>query len=371
MTRDQIKRATEAFLGLTIDDNDLSPCPYAGILHDAATGSRACRWTWNSADGMPHVKCLHAKCQDAWSEKIKELYRHLRAMQRAERGDAPARPYDPQNAPLPREPKKRPPSAPAFDPVAAERIAARCKLPEITPWMLRMASTVAIPDDPRLHGALLIDKLYRPGENILVFTRFASQGQYIHTSGAPKSWRLGSEPGVKAVESPHLPYEGPEGVWFLTAPVIGKWVPNPNKKDEHGNQLPGRRHAACCTRFPFLVLESDNLPPAVWLKILAQLEAPIAAIYGSGGKSIHALIAVNADTPQQFNLTREHYLRTLPRIGADWAAMTAVRLSRLPGCLRRGAKDKTGTWRPYDKPRLQELLYLNPSPDCTPLQELF
>ncbi len=41
--------------------------------------------------------------------------------------------------------------------------------------------------------------------------------------------------------------------------------------------------------------------------------------------------------------------RVLPIFGADPGAMTPVRLTRLPGCTRKG--------------RMQELIYLNPAPD--------
>jgi hypothetical protein len=38
-----------------------------------------------------------------------------------------------------------------------------------------------------------------------------------------------------------------------------------------------------------------------------------------------------------------------------------VRLSRLPGCFREGADGDAGYVK-YTKPRLQELIYLNPKP---------
>ena len=47
----------------------------------------------------------------------------------------------------------------------------------------------------------------------------------------------------------------------------------------------------------------------------------------------------------------------LIQIGADIAALSAVRLTRLPGC--------------YRGHRLQKLLYLNPRPDGRPISKLF
>jgi len=47
-------------------------------------------------------------------------------------------------------------------------------------------------------------------------------------------------------------------------------------------------------------------------------------------------------------------------LGADPGALTAVRLTRLPFCFREGTKPKDGPYIRYEKPRLQELLYLAP-----------
>jgi hypothetical protein len=93
---------------------------------------------------------------------------------------------------------------------------------------------------------------------------------------------------------------------------------------------------------------------------LVQLSFPIVAIYTSGGRSIHALVKVDCTTKASFDSLRDSLIQVLAPLGADAAAMTAVRLSRLPGLLRHGAKDKEGILKPYRAPRLQKLLWLNP-----------
>jgi hypothetical protein len=45
------------------------------------------------------------------------------------------------------------------------------------------------------------------------------------------------------------------------------------------------------------ILESDQLPPKIWLKILVQLRIRIVVIYSSGGSSVHSLLTPSA---QQF-----------------------------------------------------------------------
>ena len=59
---------------------------------------------------------------------------------------------------------------------------------------------------------------------------------------------------------------------------------------------------------------------------------------------------------------RDVLVDRLGALGADCAAMSAVRLSRLAGCLRGGKRDRDGRLIRYAKPALQRLIYLNPNP---------
>lgn len=359
------RKLTEAFCGVTINpDTNTSACPFAGQLHDHGS-DRDVLWRWDAMSGKPHAHCFHAKCQQAWDALMRDLYHHLNEVTRQQAGGSNTRPHS-GKAMLPAKPVDKSPRIVPCDHALAAYVASLNPLAEITEDMLLAASPVRIPEDPTTHGALLIDTLYQPGEHVLVFTSFRSQGQYLHTAGGA-TYRLSAQPGVQAVTSPRLPAGGPEGVWYLVQPVTGTWQPNPAQKTADGSVKKGRRHAACCTRFPYAVLESDELEPAVWLRILTQLEDPIAAIYTSGGKSVHALVKVDAPSAEVFNQHRDRLVRRLAVVGADPAAITAVRLSRLPGCLRHGTAGPDGKAVPYDQPRLQRLLYLNPNPAAAPL----
>ena len=362
------RKTIEEYCGVTLTADDTSACPFAGKLHDSASGDRAVKWSFPEDGGKPHAHCFHAKCQDAWNDLIRGLYREINARTRAPRdGEAAGR--APRRSALPAPPKEQPVRAAKLDHARAELLAARCPVADVTGDMLRAISPVAIPPDPAAHGCLLIDTLYERGEHVLVFTTFASQGQYLHTAGTKDFYRLGNKPGIKAKRAPRLPLSGREGVWYLTSPVLGTWQPNPHRTAPGGGQALGRRHTACCTRFPYLVLESDEVPPGVWLRILVQLREQIAAVYSSGGKSIHTLLKVDARSPEEFNLHRARMLSRLCLVGADPAAITPVRLSRLPGCTRRGSTDSSGTYHEYSEPRMQELYYLNPNPTREPLTE--
>src|SRR5205085_11535840 len=82
----------------------------------------------------------------------------------------------------------------------------------------------------------------------------------------------------------------------------------------------------------------------------------IAAIHSSGGRSVHALVRIDARTKSEWDKERDAMRETLVRLGADPGAMSAVRLTRLPGCYRNRS--------------LQKLLYLNPEPPMRPLLEI-
>lgn len=349
------KEIAEEILGYPIREDGCAPCPGAA-LHTAQSGPRDWR-IWFDGEGKPHEYCFHNSCQGARDDFMRVLYRAISAEERGTRGTR--KPTPKYQRPLPATPKARKVQAEALNEDLALALAARVE-EEITFDWLKSHSPVEIPDNNRACGELLLNELYPTGSRILVFTAFASQGQYMYVVG-DGAYKLGRKPGVEPVKAPRLPAGGDSGVWYLTAPITGKWEPNPGKRDAMGNLMPGRRHAACCTSFPYLVLESDVLTADVWLKILVQLADPIVAVYTSGGKSVHALVKVSAATPEEFNAIKAEYVLRLSSVGADAAAITPVRLSRLPGCMRHGATGENGTYFKYDKPRLQELLYLNPA----------
>jgi hypothetical protein len=182
-----------------------------------------------------------------------------------------------------------------------------------------------------------LDNLYQQGEKVIVFTKYQSQGQVVY------------EVGKSSISD--LPGGGPDGIWFLTNPVDGI---------EHLNedQKMSRRSKEAITAWRYLVLECDHEDKfpgvnSLWLSALVQLPLKIAAIYTSGGKSVHALVRLDASSKEEWDAKRDKIKPILVPIGADPSAMTAVRLSRLPQTLRGRMP--------------QRLLYLNPQPDGTPI----
>lgn len=364
---EQIAIARQFFPDLQEIGNGICQATCPGIdCHSTGNGPRDYRIWFEDGKG-PHDHCVHASCAAARDAVMQQLYSALR--RKCPTVAANLRRYNANRAAFTAAPTIRKAPVEPFDEVEAAAAAGQCPILVDDAW-LRANSPVPIPDQPLEWPRLLLDSIYEPGERILVFTKFASQGQVLHTCKGP-TVRLEEHPPSFGCTPHHPPTAFPKGAqngcWFLASPVTGNWQPNDNNRDKYGAKL-GRRHAACATRFPYLVLESDEATPSVWLRILVQLADPIVAIYTSGGKSYHALVRVNCTTKEDFDIQRQRYITRLAALGADPAAITAVRLTRLPGCLRYGSGDGQHH-KPYldaagqPAPRMQQLLYLNPAAD--------
>jgi hypothetical protein len=175
-----------------------------------------------------------------------------------------------------------------------------------------------------------LEGLYREGESVVIFNDQASQGRL---------WRRG-----KSLR--RFLHGAPLGVWFLVQPVDGRYYPNPRTGGE------SRRSEESVTDWRYAVLECDHKPAEVykplWLSMLIQMPLDIVALVDSGGKSIAAILRVNALSKAQWDDFGAELKRIFVPLGADRGALTAVRLTRLPGCER----IETG--------RMQRLLWFNP-----------
>jgi hypothetical protein len=215
-----------------------------------------------------------------------------------------------------------------------------------------------------------LGELFEDGERVLVFTNERTQGDFgFHVAkgeSAPgRSYRLGDRPGVKP-RAESIPTTGRLGVWMLANPVDGVWKPN-GTVDRHGRPITSRRSGPNVTAWRFLLLESDDLPPEQWLNIVANLPLPIAAIYTSGGRSVHVLVRLDARTQDELRQAAEIIGPVLAKLGGDWKALSSVRLTRLPCCAREGkmADDGKGgkSYRKFPQPEMQRLLWLDPDPE--------
>lgn len=363
LPRTTILRICEDVLGeaLTITTGergqDVAYCTCPGRdAHTKGNGQRDCRVIFTD-EGTVRLKCFHSSCEAARETAVKEIYRRIAAARKAGGYTADPQPQRRKAAEIPRRAEHH--KAWAAD------IAARCPISPGISW-LKSISPVPIPDTPTDWPPLLLDNLFDEGDQILIFTRFASQGQYIYRPH-DYLYKAAEHPGERDNDTPGIswPTHTPEGAWYLTAPITGEWLP---KADGEGYT---RRSAGNCTRFPYVIMESDSMAPAAWLRILVQMRYPIAAVYTSGGKSVHSVIRIAAlpnaggrvpSSPDEFRrivygdgTKANPGIKTyLVNLGADPAAIRPVQLSRLPGFVRGEKVEQRG------ERALQRLLYLAP-----------
>ena len=112
------------------------------------------------------------------------------------------------------------------------------------------------------------------------------------------------------------------------------------------NPLDGmRRKNECVTAWRHALIESDELPVDDQVNIMLDLGLPISTVTTSGGKSVHALVRVDAEGPRHYAECVEqlHAICNDAGMHVDGANKNAARLTRLAGVTRGG--------------NMQELLY--------------
>ncbi len=114
-------------------------------------------------------------------------------------------------------------------------------------------------------------------------------------------------------------YDRRAGAWVRINPLDGKGVKNEN-----------------VTAFRYALVESDCMPPEQQNALIRELELPVAALVYSGGKSVHAIVRIDADSYDEYR-KRVDYLYNICRkngLEIDRQNRNPSRLSRLPGVLR-------------------------------------
>jgi len=309
--------------------------------HDT-TFKAACVLVWDFGlspeEAWPVALEYNARCMPPWSEhdlrrKLLQALNH--PGHQKPRGYLLGGPPAYANDWHPHGEWKRPPK-PSYQPDKLEQVAA--KLPELVDAEYLEARSKFTCWNRSPAGVLA--KLYQPGEKVLIFTDWQSQGQklWIHPG---ESGKLGTLDQYR---------QGFKDVWFLCNPVDGQYHWNPREEKD------SRRSEESITSWRHAVIESDEAEPSQWLRVLVQLPLFISAIYESGKRSVHALVRIDADSKAEWDRNvRGELLPILTTLGADPGALTAVRLTRLPNCQR----EETG--------KLQRLLYLDPEPDGEPI----
>ena len=118
-------------------------------------------------------------------------------------------------------------------------------------------------------------------------------------------------------------YREEVGAWIRFNPLDGKGIKNDNVTD-----------------FRYALVESDSMPLEEQNSIIRQLELPVAVMVYTGGKSIHAIVRVDATNYEEYR-KRVDYLYSVCKkngLDIDRQCRNPSRLSRLPGVTRNGKK---------------------------------
>jgi hypothetical protein len=306
-------------------------------------------FTLSQEAALPFLRQYNQRCQPAWSEH--ELKYKLASASGFEprNGDFPAPGYllAGDKIPLSAETspvlEAAPQAKPAYDPAYLERFTEELA-DEIDQEYLELRSEFTC--DNRSPAGFL-HKVFRPGEHVWVTDNtFSSDGLIWAHDGSLQN----------LAELNHL-VDGHQGVWYLSNPIDGAPHQLERLVSARNRQGISFRAAECVTDWRYIVLETDDAPEDLWLKALCLLRLPLVAIYHSGGRGAHALVNLGVSTLQGWREQLDPHRDHLIRLGACPGTLTPVRLSRLPNCLR----GQTG--------RLQQLLYLAPNADFTPIAE--
>ena len=118
-------------------------------------------------------------------------------------------------------------------------------------------------------------------------------------------------------------YKRQAGAWIRFNPLDGQGVKNENVAD-----------------FRYALVESDTLPIEKQNAIIRELELPVAALVHSGGKSLHAIVRIEAASYEEYR-KRVDFLYDVCRkngLDIDRQNRNPSRLSRMPGVTRNGRK---------------------------------
>lgn len=148
----------------------------------------------------------------------------------------------------------------------------------------------------------------------------ANKGAHDQTAGAliERLAKYGDDIGAALAD-----YNPEAGAWIRFNPLDGKGVRNDNVAE-----------------YRYALVESDSTELGRQRAIVEQLELPVAALVHSGGKSLHAIVRIDAKDMAEYR-KRVDYLYGVCRkngLDVDVQNKNPSRLSRMPGAMRGGRK---------------------------------
>ncbi len=183
--------------------------------------------------------------------------------------------------------------------------------------------------DPARELIKYLETLFEAGENVGYVMKSwkkdekhlpADKGSYDRTAGQLIELLTQCNGDIGSVLGD---YDSEGGAWIRFNPMDGKDAKNDNVTD-----------------FKYALVESDSMEIEKQHSIIRELELPVACLVHSGGKSLHAIVRVDAvDYPEYRK--RVDYLYEICKkngLAIDTQNRNPSRLSRMPGVMRGGQK---------------------------------
>ena len=141
-------------------------------------------------------------------------------------------------------------------------------------------------------------------------------GSYTRTAGELCSalYKCGDDLGAVLGD-----YNPAVGAWIRFNPLDGKGVKNEN-----------------VTEYRYALVESDSMDIASQNAVIRELELPVACLVYSGGKSLHAIVRIDAGSYEEYRARVDYLYKVCAKNGLDIDKQNRnpSRLSRMPGVVR-------------------------------------
>ncbi len=181
--------------------------------------------------------------------------------------------------------------------------------------------------DPIADLTKYLEVLFDADENVGYVTEsWERDGRYLPSRGTCDRTAgeliqaLGKYKDIGAVFGDYNPEVG---AWIRFNPLDGKGVKNEN-----------------VTEYRYALVESDTMELEQQHAMIRELELPVAALVYSGGKSIHAIVKIEAGDYNEYRKRVDYLYTVLQKNGmkVDTQNKNPSRLSRMPGVTRKGHK---------------------------------
>lgn len=171
-----------------------------------------------------------------------------------------------------------------------------------------------------------LETLFEPGEVVGFVTKSwkTEKGKYV-----PKDKGIYNKTAGQLIEelsrcgddigSVVGDYDADGGAWIRFNPLDGNGVRNENVAE-----------------LRYALVESDSMDLEKQNAVLRELELPIAALVFSGGKSLHAIVKIDAENYPEYKKRVDYLYGICEKNGMtiDTQNRNPSRLSRMPGCVR-------------------------------------